>query len=156
MSLPGADRTVPPVQLPIGVRTARLVLWVQGVVGVFIGISIIPGYQAVTSAYNLSGNAAYVVVVIAGTAIAVASALVLWGATLLGSLSHRARTWVLVYEWVSVVLGLVTIADDLWESSLRIILAAVVIYYLQVDRESRVVFGLPPTIRNPRGSPSNP
>lgn len=154
MSLNRTDAR-PPVQLPIGVRTARLVLWVQGVIGVFVGISLVVSYQSVTTVYNISGTAADAVVVIAGLVIAIASALVIWGATLLGALNHRARTWVLIYEYVSVVLGLVMIPDDLWEASLRIILAAVVIYYLQLDREPRVAFGLSPTIRH-QGGPDAP
>ena len=141
-----------PDELPGGLRTARFVLWVQGLIGVFTGILFILGNTSFATALGLSGGTGTAVVVLAGVVVTLASALVLWGATLLGSLSRRARQWVLAYEYLSVALGLVTIPDDIWQGSLRIVLAAVVIYYLQVDADTRVAFGLPPQLRH-RSSP---
>lgn len=142
----------PSDDLPGGLRTARFVLWIQGLIGIFTGILFILGNASFATALGISGAGGTAVVVLAGLVITVASALVIWGATRLGALSRRARRWVLAYEYVSVLLGLITIPDDIWQGALRIVLAAVVIYYLQVDADARAAFGLPAELR--RGSSS--
>ena len=135
-----------PDELPGGLRTARFVLWVQGIIGVFTGLLFILGNTSFATALGIGGGAGTAAVVLAGIVLTIASGLVIWGASLLGSVSRRARQWVLAYEYLSVVLGIITIPDDIWQGALRIVLAAVVIYYLQVDADTRVAFGLPPQL----------
>lgn len=132
-----------PVALPSGLRTARLVAFVQGALGIFTGALFVLGGPGFATALGLRGTSGTAVVIAAGVVLAVVSALVFWGARLLGRCSRHARVGLLVYEYVSVVPGIVFLASDTWQSALRIVLAAVVIYYLQVDRETRDAFDAP-------------
>ncbi|MHB8717948.1 MAG: hypothetical protein ACYDAC_03525 [Candidatus Dormibacteria bacterium] len=153
MSLPPArPEALTAEQLPAGVRTARLVLWVQGIIGVFTGVLFILGNSSFAAALGIGGPAGTAVVVLAGVIVTAASGLVLYGATLLGSLNSRARRWMLAFEYISVALGLLTVPSDIWQASLRVVLAGVVIYYLQVDPGTRLAFGMSPELRR-RGNP---
>ena len=48
----------------------------------------------------------------------------------------------LAYEYVSIVLGLLSLADPL-QAGIRVILAVIAIYYLQFDKETKAVFAGP-------------
>jgi hypothetical protein len=62
---------------------------------------------------------------------------------LLGRLSRRARLGVLAFEYVSIVFGLLSLADPL-QAGLRVVLAVVTIYYLQFDAETKAAFAVSP------------
>ncbi len=136
----GAPR--PPAQLPSGVRTARLIAYVQGALGLLNGAVLIFSGAAITGAYNLNGTGGIALIITIGVIVAVASGLLIWAGVLLGSLSRRARLGVLIFEYASIALGLLTLGD-LLQVGIRVILAGIAIYYLQFDRETKEAFARP-------------
>ncbi len=125
--------------LPPGLRTARTVAYVQGGLGVFTGVLFVIGGAGFATALGIAGISGTAAVIAIGVVLTAASGLLLWATRLLAGLSERARTGVLVFEYLSLVLGAAEYAD-VWQAGLRIALAVVVIYYLQVDRGTRAAF----------------
>jgi hypothetical protein len=130
---------VQPAVLPSGLRTTRVIAYVQGAIGVLNGLLLVVGGASFATALNLSGAGGTALIIVIGLVVLVASALLIWAGRLLGSLSRRARLGVLIYEYVSVLLGLLSLADVL-QAGIRLVLAAVAIYYLQFDAETKAVF----------------
>ncbi len=106
------------------------------------GALLVFGGAAFATALNLQGVGGAALIIAIGVIVVLVSALLIWGGVLLGRLSRRARYGVLAYEYVSVVLGLLSLADPL-QAGIRVILAAIAIYYLQFDRETKAVFAEP-------------
>jgi len=142
----GANRALAappqPAELPPGLRTTRVIAYVQGALGVLNGALLVFGGAAFATALNLQGVGGAALIIVIGVIVVLVSALLVWGGVLLGHLSRRARYGVLAYQYVSVVLGLLSLADPL-QAGIRVILAAIAIYYLQFDRETRAVFAKP-------------
>ncbi len=141
-----ADRLGRPVQpasdLPSGLRTTRVIVYVQGALGVLNGALLIFGGAAFATALNLQGVGGAALIIIIGVVVVAVSVLLIWGGMLLMRLSRRARLGVLAYEYVSIALGLLSLADAL-QAGIRVILAAIAIYYLQFDKETKAVFARP-------------
>jgi hypothetical protein len=136
----GAPRQ--PAELPSGLRTTRVIAYVQGGLGVLNGGLLIFGGAAFATALNLQGAGWPAVIIAIGVIVVAVSALLIWGGMLLGSLSRRARFGVLAYEYASIVLGLLSLADPL-QAGIRVVLAAIAIYYLQFEAETRAAFARP-------------
>ncbi|HSS38986.1 MAG TPA: hypothetical protein VLT58_09465, partial [Polyangia bacterium] len=77
-----------------------------------------------------------------GVLVVAVSALLIWGGVQLGKLSRWARIGVLAYQYASIVLGLLSLADPL-QAGIRVVLAAVAIYYLQFEAETKAAFARP-------------
>ncbi len=133
----GAPR--PPSELPSGLRTTRVIAYVQGALGVLNGGILIFGGASFATALNLPGTGGAALIIAIGVIVVAVSGLLIWGGMLLGSLSRRARYGVLAYEYASVVLGLLSLADPL-QAGIRIVLAAIAIYYLQFEPETKAAF----------------
>lgn len=125
--------------LPPGVRAVRVICYVQGGLYALSGLLLVFGAAGIARASGISGLAPIHVLAI-GLAVLVLSGLVLWGGTLLGRLSQRARIGLLVYEWLVVVLGLVGLSHP-GLGILNLLLAGVSVYYLQFDRATLTAFG---------------
>lgn len=135
----------PPVQpsdLPSGLRTTRVIAYVQGGLGLLNGGLLVFGGAAFATALNLQGVGGAALIIAIGVIVVVVSGLLIWGGMLLGQLSRRARLGVLAYEYASIVLGLLSLADPL-QAGIRVILAAIAIYYLQFDAETKAAFAKP-------------
>ncbi len=143
--MPSVSRqTAPPGRaLPPGLRTTRLIAYVQGGLGVLNGALLVAGGAAFATALGWHGGGGTALVVAIGAVVVAASVLLIWGATLLGRFSRLARRGVLAYESVSVLLGLLSLANPL-QAGIRVILAAVAIYYLVFDAETRAAFASSP------------
>jgi hypothetical protein len=136
----GAPRQ--PSELPSGLRTTRVIAYVQGGLGLLNGGLLIFGGAAFATALNLQGVGGAALIIAIGVIVVLVSALLIWGGMQLGNLSRRARLGVLAYEYASIVLGLLSLADPL-QAGIRVILAAIAIYYLQFDAETKAVFARP-------------
>jgi hypothetical protein len=134
---------VQPMLLPSGVRTARLIAYVQGALGVLNGALLIFGGAAYATVGGVGGTGGTALYVAIGVLVLAISLLLIWAGRLLGRLSRPARLGILAFEYASIVLGLLSYADPL-QAALRIVLAVVAIYYLQFDARTRAVFA-PPT-----------
>jgi hypothetical protein len=130
---------VQPAILPSGLRTTRVIVYVQGALGVLNGALLIFGGAAFATALNLPGSGGAALVIGIGVIVAAISGLLIWGGVLLARLSRRARFWVLAYQYVSIVLGVLSLSD-LLQAGIRVVLAAVAIYYLQFDAETKAAF----------------
>lgn len=131
-----------PAELPAGLRTTRVIAYVQGALGLLNGGLLVFGGAAFATALNLPGGSGAALIIAIGVIVVAVSALLIWGGMLLGNLSRRARFGVLAYEYASIVLGLLSLADPL-QAGIRVILAAIAIYYLQFDAETKAVFARP-------------
>lgn len=131
-----------PGELPSGLRTTRVIAYVQGAVGLLNGGLLVFGGAAFATALNLQGVGGAALIIVIGVIVVAVSALLIWGGRLLGRLSRRARLGVLAYEYASIVLGLLSLADPL-QAGIRVILAAIAIYYLQFDAETKAAFAKP-------------
>ncbi len=131
-----------PVELPQELRTTRVIAYVQGALGLLNGGLLVFGGAAFATALNLQGVGGAALIIAIGVIVVAVSALLIWGGMLLGNLSRRARFGVLAYEYASIVLGLLSLADPL-QAGIRVILAAIAIYYLQFDAETKAVFARP-------------
>jgi hypothetical protein len=129
--------------LPAGLRIARVIAYVEGALGVLNGALLVVGGAAFATALDLHGTGWTVAITAIGVVVLVASALLIWAGTLLGRLSRGARRGVLVYEYVSIVLGLLSLAN-LLQAGVMVLLAAIAIYYLQFDGETKAAFARPP------------
>jgi hypothetical protein len=136
----GAPRQ--PSELPSGLRTTRVIAYVQGGLGLLNGGLLVFGGAAFATALNLQGVGGAALIIAIGVIVVVVSSLLIWGGMLLGNLSRRARFGVLAYEYASIALGLLSLADPL-QAGIRVILAAIAIYYLQFDAETKAVFARP-------------
>ena len=148
-------RANPAVELPQNVRTARLVVVVQGALNLLVGTMVVAGSGGIARALGWRG-AGTVLVALIGVVIVAVSAAVLWAAYLLGRLSRRARNGILVFEAASIVLGVLSL-PDLLQAGLRVVLAVIAIYYLWFDAQSKQAFaapaaGAPPTTGPPGAS----
>lgn len=132
-----------PMVLPAGLRIARVIAYVEGALGVLNGALLVVGGAAFATALDLHGTGWTVAITAIGVVVLVASALLIWAGTLLGRLSRGARRGVLVYEYVSIVLGLLSLAN-LLQAGVMVLLAAIAIYYLQFDGETKAAFARPP------------
>jgi hypothetical protein len=133
---------VQPSDLPSGLRTTRVIAYVQGGLGLLNGGLLVFGGAAFATALNLQGVGGAALIIAIGVIVVVVSGLLIWGGMLLGQLSRRARLGVLAYEYASIVLGLLSLADPL-QAGIRVILAAIAIYYLQFDAETKAAFAKP-------------
>ena len=131
-----------PSELPSGLRTTRVIAYVQGGLGLLNGGLLIFGGAAFATALNLQGAGGAALIIAIGVIVVAVSGLLIWGGRLLGNLSRRARYGVLAYEYASIVLGLLSLADPL-QAGIRVILAAIAIYYLQFDAETKAAFARP-------------
>jgi hypothetical protein len=129
--------------LPAGLRIARVIAYVEGALGVLNGALLVVGGAAFATALNLHGTVWTVAIIAIGVVVLAASALLIWAGMLLGRLSRGARLGVLVYEYVSIVLGLLSLAN-LLQAGVMVLLAAIAIYYLQFDGETKAAFARPP------------
>ncbi len=129
-------------ELPSGLRTTRVIAYVQGGLGMLNGGLLIFGGAAFATALNLQGAGWPAVIIAIGVIVVAVSALLIWGGTKLGTLSRRARYGVLAYEYASIVLGLLSLADPL-QAGIRVILAVIAIYYLQFEAETKAAFARP-------------
>lgn len=137
----GAPRQ--PSELPSGLRTTRVIAYVQGGLGLLNGGLLVFGGAAYAAALNLRGSGWPAAIIAIGVIVVAVSALLIWGGVRLGALSRRARFGVLAYEYASIVLGLLSLADPL-QAGIRVILAAIAIYYLQFEAETKAAFARPP------------
>lgn len=138
-------RLGPPAQspeLPSGLRTTRVIAYVQGALGLLNGGLLVFGGSSFATALNLKGAGGAALIIAIGVIVVVVSGLLMWAGMLLGQLSRRARFGVLAYEYASIVLGLLSLADPL-QAGIRVILAAIAIYYLQFDAETKAAFVKP-------------
>jgi hypothetical protein len=133
---------VQPSDLPSGLRTTRVIAYVQGGLGVLNGGLLVFGGAAFATALGLKGTGGAALVIAIGVLVVAVSALLIWGGVQLGRLSRWARIGVLAYEYASVVLGLLSLADPL-QAGIRVVLAAVAIYYLQFEAETKAAFARP-------------
>jgi hypothetical protein len=142
----GANRALAappqPAELPPGLRTTRVIAYVQGGLGVLNGGLLVFGGAAFATALNLHGSGWAAVIIAIGVIVVAVSALLIWGGMQLGNRSRRARFGVLAYEYASIVLGLLSLADPL-QAGIRVVLAAIAIYYLQFDAETKAAFARP-------------
>ncbi|MDQ6855887.1 MAG: hypothetical protein M3Z57_02280 [Candidatus Dormibacteraeota bacterium] len=129
-------------ELPSGLRTTRVIAYVQGGLGMLNGGLLIFGGAAFATALNLQGAGWPAVIIAIGVIVVAVSALLIWGGMKLGTLSRRARYGVLAYEYASIVLGLLSLADPL-QAGIRVILAVIAIYYLQFEAETKAAFARP-------------
>ena len=129
----------PVAQLPAGLRTTRVITYVQGALWTLNGALFVFGGPAFATALGLKGTGGAALVVAIGIVVLAIAAALIRAGRLLGRLSQRARLGVLAFEYLSVVLGLLSLADPL-QAGLLVILAAVAIYYLQFDAETRAAF----------------
>jgi hypothetical protein len=134
---------VQPTALPAGLRIARVIAYVEGALGMLNGALLVAGGAAFATALNLHGTGWTVAIIAIGVVVLAASALLIWAGMLLGRLSRSARLWILVYEYVSIVLGLLSLAN-LLQAGVMVLLAAIAIYYLQFDAETKAAFARPP------------
>ena len=125
--------------LPAGVRTARVIAFVQGGLGVLQGLLVIFGASAVAAASGLSGNGAIAAIVLIGVIVLAISSAAIWGGYLLGHLSRPARLGLLVYECLLVALGVTGLASP-GLGVVSLLLAAVAVYYLWFDRQVKEAF----------------
>lgn len=132
-----------PAILPAGLRTTRVIVYVQGALGMINGALLVFGGAAFATALNLQGAGWVAAIIVIGVIVLVVSALLIWAGWLLAKLSRPARLGILAYEYVSVLLGLLSLANPL-QAGIRVSLAAVAIYYLQFDAETKAVFARPP------------
>ena len=128
-----------PAALPPGLRTTRVIAYVQGALWTLNGALLVFGGPAFATALGLNGAGGTALIVVSGVVVLVIAAAVIRAGMLLGRLSQRARLGVLAFEYLSVLLGLLSLADPL-QAGLLVILAAVAIYYLQFDAETKAVF----------------
>ena len=126
-------------KLPPGVSATRMIAFVQGGLGVLTGLLLVFGGGAVATASGYSGSGGTALVLAIGAGLLVISGLLIWGGLLLGNLSQRARIGVLVYEWVSVALGLVGLQHP-GLGIVSLVLAGVAVYYLQFEPVTRAAF----------------
>jgi hypothetical protein len=136
----GAPRQ--PSELPSGLRTTRVIAYVQGGLGLLNGGLLIFGGASFATALNLQGPGGAALIIAIGVIVVAVSGLLIWGGMLLGDLSRRARFGVLAYEYASIVLGLLSLADPL-QAGIRVVLAGIAIYYLQFDAETKAAFARP-------------
>ena len=129
-------------QLPQNVRTARLVVVVQGALNALVGVMVVAGSGGIARALGWHSAGGTALVALIGAAILTVSALVLWAAYLLGRISRRARLGILAFELVSVVLGVLSL-PDLLQAGLRVVLAVIAIYYLFFDAQAKQLFAAP-------------
>lgn len=125
--------------LPPGVSATRVIAYVQGGLGALSGLLLVFGGSSIATAVGYTGSAAAAVIVIIGVVILVISGLLIWGGLLLGRLSPGARVGVLLYEWLSVVLGLVGLQHP-GLGIVSLLLAGVAVYYLQFDPLTKSAF----------------
>jgi hypothetical protein len=130
---------VQPTVLPPGLRTTRVIAYVQGALWMLNGALLVFGGPAFATALGLNGTGGAALIVVSGVVVLMIAAAVIRAGMLLGRLSQRARLGVLAFEYLSVVLGLLSLADPL-QAGLLVILAAVAIYYLQFDADTKAVF----------------
>jgi hypothetical protein len=130
---------LPASELPSGLRTTRVIAYVQGGLGVLNGGLLVFGGAAFATALNIKGTGGAALIITIGVIVVVVSALLIWGGVQLGALSRRARFGVLAYEYASIVLGVLSLSDPL-QAGIRVILAAIAIYYLQFDAETKAAF----------------
>lgn len=135
----------PRTPLPPGVSATRVIAFVQGGLGALSGLLLVFGGSSIAVAAGYTGSGAGAVIVIIGIVILVISGLLIWGGVMLGRLSPAARVGVLVYEWLSVVLGLVGLQHP-GLGVVSLLLAGVAVYYLQFDALTKSAFA-------PRGAP---
>jgi hypothetical protein len=133
---------VQPADLPSGLRTTRVIAYVQGALGLLNGGLLVFGGAAFATALNLQGVGGAALIIVIGVIVVAVSGLLIWGGMLLGRLSRRARLGVLAYQYASIVLGLLSLADPL-QAGIRVVLAAIAIYYLQFDAETKAAFAKP-------------
>lgn len=131
-----------PADLPSGVRTTRVIVYVQGALNVLFGVTLVLGGSAVAHAYSWSGSGVVVLITAVGLAWVVVSGLLIWAGYLLGRLSRPARRWVIAYEVISIILGILSLTD-LLQAGIRVVLAAVAIYYLQYEPVTKAAFAAP-------------
>ncbi len=129
--------------LPPGLRTTRVVVYAQGGLGVLRGALLVFGGAAYASALGLHGTGGVVLFIAVGLAVVLVSALVVWAGHLLGRRSRRARAGILVFEYLSIVFGLLSFADP-WQAGITMVLAAIALYHLQFDAATRALFVRPP------------
>ena len=128
-----------PAALPPGLRTTRVIAYVQGALWTLNGALLVFGGHAFATALGLSGTGGTALIIVSGVVVLFIAAAVIRAGMLLGRMSQRARLGVLAFEYLSVLLGLLSLADPL-QAGLLVILAAVAIYYLQFDAETKAVF----------------
>ena len=87
--------------LPSGLRTTRVIVYVQGALGVLNGALLIFGGSAFATALNLQGTGGTTLINAVGVLVLLVSALPPWGGGLRGRPSARARRGVPAFRWVS-------------------------------------------------------
>lgn len=128
--------------LPPGLRTTRVVVYVQGGLGVLRGALLVFGGAAYASALGLHGGGGVALFIAIGLTVVLVSALVVWAGHLLGGGSRRARAGILVFEYLSIIFGFLSFADP-WQAGITVVLAAIAVYHLQFDAATRALFVRP-------------
>jgi hypothetical protein len=137
---------VQPATLPSGLRTTRVIAYVQGALLVLRGALLIFGGAAYATALNLHASGGAALFVSVGVVVVIVAALVIWSGVLLGRFSRRARYGLLAFEYLSIIFGILSLADFV-QATLSVVLAAVAIYYLQFDAETKAAFSVPRATR---------
>ncbi len=127
--------------LPPGVTATRMITFVQGVLGGLTGLLLLFGGPTAATANGLKGAGAGAVFAFVGAVILASSGLLIWGGVMLGRLSAGARMGVLIYEWLSVFLGVMGLTHP-GLGLLGLLLAGVAVYYLQFDARTKAAFGV--------------
>ncbi len=131
--------------LPAGVRTARVIAYVQGGLLALNALFFTFGAGAVAAAYGWAGTGGIAAAAAIGVALLLIAGLVIWAGVLVGKLSNRARIGLLIYEGLSFALGLLSLSQaGVGTGILNLLIAVVVIYYLQFDAATKAAF-LPAT-----------
>jgi hypothetical protein len=139
----GSSAPAQRAELPAGLRTTRVIAYVQGALGVLNGGVLVFGGAAFAAALDLKGGGGAALIIAIGVVVVIVSGLLIWAGMLLGRSSRRARYGVLAYECASIVLGVLSLSDPL-QGGIRVVLAVIAIYYLQFDAETKAVFARPP------------
>jgi hypothetical protein len=137
--------------LPPGVSATRAIAFLQGGLYMLSGLLAVYGGVSFATASGLTGSAAGATVVAIGVVVTVISALLIWGAWALGSLSPAARVGVLIFECLAVILGLVGLEHP-GLGIVNMVLAGVAVYYLQFDPQTRAAFAARPRDTPPADS----
>ncbi len=128
--------------LPQGLRTTRVVVYVQGGLGVLRGGLLMFGAAAYARALDVRGTGGVILFAAVGALVVLISVLVIRAGRLLGRRSRAARRGVLLFEYLSIAFGILSYADP-WQAGITVVLAAIAIYNLQFQAETRAVFAAP-------------
>jgi len=122
-----------------------MIAYVQGGLLGLNGLFFTFGAASVATAAGWAGTGGTAAAAAIGVALLLIAGLVIWAGALIGRLSNRARIGLLIYEVLSFALGLLSLSEaGVGTGVLNLVIAVVVIYYLQFDATTKAAF-LPAT-----------